>query len=61
MKLEKKRRQRSKPLRDYLFDRDNPNAAQVLSPTKIQLARVQKAETEAQQEAQALQKQLEKE
>jgi hypothetical protein len=61
VKLEKKRRQRSKPLRDYLFDRDNPNAAQVFSPTKIQLAREQKAEIEAQQEAQALQKQLEKE
>lgn len=59
--VEKKRRKRGKPLRDYLFDRDDPNAAQVFSPSKIQLARQRKAEMEAQQEEEALQKQLEKE
>src|SRR5438874_7255652 len=36
---ERRRRQRSKPLKDYLFDRDDPNSAQVFSPNKIAEAR----------------------
>lgn len=58
---EKRRRQRSKPLKDYLFDRDDPNSAQIYSPNKIAEARRRKAEIEAQQANEALQKQVQKE
>ncbi|EXK23422.1 hypothetical protein FOMG_19797, partial [Fusarium oxysporum f. sp. melonis 26406] len=32
---EKQRRQRGKALKDYIFDRVDPNSAQVFSPQKI--------------------------
>lgn len=40
---EKKRRQRGKALKDLLFDRTDPNSAQVFSPAKVAQARVKKA------------------
>lgn len=57
---EKQRRQRGKALKDYIFDRVDPNSAQVFSPQKIAQARQKKIEMEAQKEEEALQKRTEK-
>ncbi|KAI8406231.1 hypothetical protein FOFC_13700 [Fusarium oxysporum] len=57
---EKQRRQRGKALKDYIFDRVDPNSAQVFSPQKIAQARQKKVEMEAQKEEEALQKRTEK-
>ncbi|OWT42561.1 DDE superfamily endonuclease, CENP-B-like protein [Pochonia chlamydosporia 170] len=57
---EKKRRQRDKALKDLLFDRTDPNAAQVFSPAKVAQARVKKAEIDAQRKEEALKKEAQK-
>ncbi|KAL9561304.1 hypothetical protein ACKAV7_014659 [Fusarium commune] len=57
---EKQRRQRGKALKDYIFDRVDPNSAQVFSPQKIAQARQKKVEMEAQKEEEVLQKRTEK-
>ncbi|WKT53725.1 hypothetical protein QSH57_004309 [Fusarium oxysporum f. sp. vasinfectum] len=57
---EKQRRQRGKALKDYIFDRVDPNSAQVFSPPKIAQARQKKIEMEAQKEEDVLQKRTEK-
>ncbi|KAG8664921.1 uncharacterized protein FPOAC1_012898 [Fusarium poae] len=57
---EKQRGQRGKALKDYIFDRVDPNSAQVFSPQKIAQARQKKAEMEAQKEEEVLQKRTEK-
>ncbi|KAF5120823.1 hypothetical protein E5D57_013340 [Metarhizium anisopliae] len=57
---EKQRRQRGKALKDYLFDRTDPNSAQVFSPAKIAQARLKKATIEAKKQEEAFQKQTEK-
>ncbi|KAK2666892.1 hypothetical protein RAB80_017313 [Fusarium oxysporum f. sp. vasinfectum] len=57
---EKQRRQRGKALKDYIFDRVDPNSAQVFSPQKIAQARQKKIEMEAQKEEEVLQKRTEK-
>ncbi|RKK78587.1 hypothetical protein BFJ71_g16446, partial [Fusarium oxysporum] len=57
---EKQRRQRGKALKDYIFDRVDPNSAQVFSPQKIAQVRQKKVEMEAQKEEEALQKRTEK-
>ncbi|KAI8416014.1 hypothetical protein FOFC_02322 [Fusarium oxysporum] len=57
---EKQRRQRGKALKDYIFDRVDPNSAQVFSPQKIAQARQKKIEVEAQKEEEVLQKRTEK-
>ena len=57
---EKKRRQRGKALKDLLFDRTDPNAAQVFSPAKVAQARVKKAEIDAQRKEEALKKEAQK-
>ena len=58
--IEKKRRQRGKPLKDYLFDRVDPNSAQVFSPQKIAQARLRKAKIEAQKQEEILRKEAQK-
>ncbi|WKT54152.1 hypothetical protein QSH57_004736 [Fusarium oxysporum f. sp. vasinfectum] len=57
---EKQRRQRGKALKDYIFDRVDPNSAQVFSPQKIAQARQKKVEMETQKEEEVLQKRTEK-
>jgi hypothetical protein len=57
---EKQRRQRGKALKDLLFDRTDPNSAQVFSPAKIAQARLKKATIEAKKQEQALQKETDK-
>ncbi|KAJ6437064.1 hypothetical protein O9K51_10361 [Purpureocillium lavendulum] len=57
---EKQRRQRGKALKDYLFDRTDPNSAQIFSPAKVAQARVKKAEMEAQKKEEALRKEAQK-
>lgn len=57
---EKQRRQRGKALKDYLFDRIDPNSAQIFSPAKVAQARLKKAEMEAQKKEEALQKEAQK-
>ncbi|RKK67824.1 hypothetical protein BFJ71_g17821, partial [Fusarium oxysporum] len=57
---EKQRRQRGKALKDYIFDRVDPNSAQVFSPQKIAQARKKKVEMEAQKEEEVLKKRTEK-
>ncbi|OAQ58449.1 DDE superfamily endonuclease, CENP-B-like protein [Pochonia chlamydosporia 170] len=57
---EKQRRQRGKALKDYLFDRTDPNSAQVFSPAKIAQARLKKAVIEAKKQEEALQRETEK-
>jgi septal ring factor EnvC (AmiA/AmiB activator) len=54
--LEKRKRQRGKPLKNYLFDQDDQNAV-VFSPGKIQRARQRKEELEAQQQEDQARKQ----
>lgn len=54
--LEKQRRQRGKALKDYLFDRADPNSVQVVSPAKIAQARLKKATIEAKKQEEALKK-----
>lgn len=57
---EKQRGQRGKALKDYLFDRVDPNSAQVFSPQKVAQARQKRAEIEAQKEEEVLQKRKER-
>ncbi|KID81022.1 DDE superfamily endonuclease, CENP-B-like protein [Metarhizium guizhouense ARSEF 977] len=57
---EKQRRQRGKALEDYLFDRADPNSAQVFSPAKIAQARLKKATIEDKKQEEALQKESDK-
>lgn len=57
---EKQRRMRGKALKDYLFDRVDPNSAQVFSPAKVAQARLRKAATEAQKQERALEKERQK-
>jgi len=57
---EKQRRQRGKALKDYLFDRADPNSAQVFSPAKIAQARLKKATIEAKKQEEALKKETDK-
>ncbi|KAM4058321.1 DDE superfamily endonuclease [Hirsutella rhossiliensis] len=53
---EKQRRMRGKALKDYLFDRVDPNSAQVFSPAKVAQARLKKAAMETQKQEEALEK-----
>ncbi|KJZ69412.1 hypothetical protein HIM_11185 [Hirsutella minnesotensis 3608] len=53
---EKQRRMRGKALKDYLFDRVDPNSAQVFSPAKVAQARLRKAAMETQKQEEALEK-----
>ncbi|KAJ6436785.1 DDE superfamily endonuclease, CENP-B-like protein [Purpureocillium lavendulum] len=57
---ERQRRQRGKALKDYLFDRTDPNSAQVFSPAKVAQARLRKAALESQKKEEALQKETQK-
>ncbi|KJZ68853.1 hypothetical protein HIM_11756 [Hirsutella minnesotensis 3608] len=57
---EKQRRMRSKALKDYLFDRVDPNSAQVFSPAKVTQARLRKAAMETQKQEKALEKERQK-
>lgn len=57
---EKKRRQRGKALKDLLFDRTDPNSAQVFSPAKVAQARLKKAAMDAQKKEEVLQKESQK-
>jgi hypothetical protein len=57
---EKQRRQRGKALKDLLFDRTDPNSAQVFSPAKIAQARLKKATMEAKKQEEALQRETDK-
>ncbi|KJZ69849.1 hypothetical protein HIM_10749 [Hirsutella minnesotensis 3608] len=53
---EKQRRMRGKTLKDYLFDRVDPNSAQVFSPAKVAQVRLKKADLETQKQEEALEK-----
>jgi hypothetical protein len=57
---EKQRRQRGKALKDLLFDRTDPNSAQVFSPAKVAQARLNKVTIEAKKQAEALRKETDK-
>jgi len=57
---EKQRRQRGKALKDLLFDRTDPNSAQVFSPAKVAQARLRKAAMDAQKKEEILQKETQK-
>src|SRR6185312_5256916 len=57
---EKQRRQRGKALKDLLFDRTDPNSAQVFSPAKVAQARLKKATIEAKKQEEAPQKATDK-
>ncbi|KJZ70309.1 hypothetical protein HIM_10316 [Hirsutella minnesotensis 3608] len=57
---EKQRRMRGKALKDYLFDRVDPNSAQVFSPAKVAQARLRKAAMETQKQEEALEKERQK-
>lgn len=57
---EKQRRMRGKALKDYLFDRTDPNSAQVFSPAKVAQARLKKAAIYTQKKEEALQKETQK-
>jgi DDE superfamily endonuclease len=57
---EKQRRQRGKALKDYLFDRTDPNSAQVFSPAKVAQARLKKVAIDAQKKEEALQRETQK-
>ncbi|KJZ69920.1 hypothetical protein HIM_10705 [Hirsutella minnesotensis 3608] len=56
---EKQRRMRGKALKDYLFDRVDPNSAQVFS-AKVAQARLKKAAMETQKQEEALEKERQK-
>ncbi|KAH7124658.1 hypothetical protein EDB81DRAFT_911728 [Dactylonectria macrodidyma] len=56
----KQRRMRGKALKDYLFDRTDPNSAQVFSPAKVAQARLKKVAIDAQKKEEALQKETQK-
>jgi hypothetical protein len=60
--LEKKKRKRQRPLKNYLFDLEDieQGAPIVFSPAKIQRARERKAEIEAQEQAEEARKEREK-
>jgi hypothetical protein len=60
--LEKKKRKRQKPLKNYLFDPEDAErgAPVVFSPAKVQRARERKAEQEAQGQAEEARKRQEK-
>lgn len=57
---EKQPRMRGKALKDYLFDRTDPNSAQVFSPAKVAQARLKKVAMDAQKKEEALQKEMQK-
>ncbi|KAJ6436473.1 FunK1 protein kinase [Purpureocillium lavendulum] len=57
---EKQGRQCGKTLKDYLFDRTDPNSAQIFSPAKVAQARLKKAEMDAQKKEEALQEETQK-
>ncbi|KAH7304469.1 hypothetical protein B0I35DRAFT_414507 [Stachybotrys elegans] len=57
---EKQRRMRGKALKDYLFDRTDPNSAQVFSPAKVAQARLKKVAIDTQKKEEALQKETKK-
>ncbi|KJZ70484.1 hypothetical protein HIM_10113 [Hirsutella minnesotensis 3608] len=57
---EKQRRMRGKALKDYLFDRVDPNSAQVFSPAKVAQARLRKAAMETQKQEETLEKERQK-
>jgi hypothetical protein len=42
IKFQKRKKQCKKPLKDYLFDIDDPSAAKVFRPGKIAQARIKK-------------------
>ncbi|KAL6410938.1 DDE superfamily endonuclease, CENP-B-like protein [Ilyonectria robusta] len=57
---EKQRRMRGKALKDYLFDRTDPNSAQVFTLAKVAQARLKKAAIDTQKKEEALQKETQK-
>ncbi|KJZ69051.1 hypothetical protein HIM_11562 [Hirsutella minnesotensis 3608] len=57
---EKQRRQRGTALKDFLFDRGDPNSAQVFSPQKVAQAREKKAAIELRKKEEASQKELQR-
>ncbi|KAK8912108.1 hypothetical protein VCV18_012822 [Metarhizium anisopliae] len=57
---EKQRRQRGKALKDLLFDRTDPNSAQVFSPAKVAQARLRKAAMDAQKKEEILQRETQR-
>jgi hypothetical protein len=57
---EKQRRMRGKALKDYLFDRTDPNSAQVFSPAKVAQARLKKVAIDTQKKEEASRKEKQK-